>query len=134
MYQRLLVPCGVTPHVQQVQLTEAIIELVKAGLGVAVLAWWAVEPAVRSGALRAVAGDPQGMPPDVERRDAQGHGARPSRQGLHSAGRRTSPVHVSDTRVTLGLARGRRTAVRAQRRLVGDGTSRNFLRFGVFVR
>ena len=54
VYQRLLVPCGVTPHVQQVQITEAIIELVKAGMGVAVLAWWAVEPAVRSGALRAV--------------------------------------------------------------------------------
>ncbi len=36
------------------QITEAIIELVKAGMGVAVLAWWAVEPAVRSGALRAV--------------------------------------------------------------------------------
>jgi len=54
VYQRLLVPCGVTPQVQQVQITEAIIELVKAGMGVAVLAWWAVEPAVRSGALRAV--------------------------------------------------------------------------------
>ena len=38
VYQRLLAPCGVTAQVQQVQITEAIIELVKAGMGVAVLA------------------------------------------------------------------------------------------------
>jgi LysR family transcriptional regulator for metE and metH len=50
IYQRVLVPAGVTPAAfQQVQLTEAIIELVKAGLGVAVLARWAVEPSIRNG-------------------------------------------------------------------------------------
>ena len=55
VYQRVLVAAGVTPKaVQHVQLTEAIIELVKAGLGVAVLARWAVEPYVRSGAIRAI--------------------------------------------------------------------------------
>ena len=53
-YQRYLVPAGVTPVVQQVQLTEALIELVKAGLGVAALARWAVSPVVRAGAVRAV--------------------------------------------------------------------------------
>ena len=54
VYQRLLVPAGVTPAVQQVQITEAMIELVKAGLGVAVLARWAVDPYVKAGALRAL--------------------------------------------------------------------------------
>jgi LysR family transcriptional regulator for metE and metH len=55
VYQRILVPSGITPAaVQQVQLTEAMIELVKAGLGVAVLAWWAVEPFVRAGAVSAL--------------------------------------------------------------------------------
>jgi LysR family transcriptional regulator, regulator for metE and metH len=55
VYQRILVPAGITPAgMQQVQLTEAMIELVKAGLGVAVLAWWAVEPYVRAGAIRAL--------------------------------------------------------------------------------
>jgi LysR family transcriptional regulator for metE and metH len=55
VYQRILVPSGITPAaMQQVQLTEAMIELVKAGLGVAVLAWWAVEPSVRAGTIRAL--------------------------------------------------------------------------------
>ena len=55
VYQRVLVDAGVTPKgLQQVQLTEAIIELVKADLGVAVMARWAVEPHVRSGSIRAI--------------------------------------------------------------------------------
>jgi LysR family transcriptional regulator, regulator for metE and metH len=41
----------VPARIDEVQLTEAIIELVKAGLGVAALARWAVEPVVKSGAL-----------------------------------------------------------------------------------
>lgn len=47
---------GVTPAaVQPVQITEALIELVRAGLGVAVLARWAVQPHVEAGrGLRAV--------------------------------------------------------------------------------
>jgi LysR family transcriptional regulator for metE and metH len=54
MLQRFLGPAGVTPKaLQQVQLSEAIIELVKAGLGVAAMARWAVEPYLRAGALRA---------------------------------------------------------------------------------
>src|SRR5439155_1569185 len=40
--------------IQQVSLTEAIIELVKAGLGVSALARWAVQPYVDAGALSAV--------------------------------------------------------------------------------
>ena len=51
--QQVLAPAGVMPRaVQQVQLSEAIIELVKAGLGVAAMARWAVEPSVRAGAIR----------------------------------------------------------------------------------
>lgn len=55
VYQRLLLPGGHAPaKLLQVQLTEAIIEMAKAGLGLGVLARWAVEPEIRSGALRAV--------------------------------------------------------------------------------
>ena len=55
MYKRIVARSGVTPRcVQQLQLTEAIIELVKAGLGVAILSEWAVAPHLRSRALRAV--------------------------------------------------------------------------------
>jgi len=51
--QQVLAPAGVMPKaIQQVQLSEAIVELVKAGLGVAAMARWAVEPSVRAGALR----------------------------------------------------------------------------------
>lgn len=53
--QRVLAPAGVVPaSLQQVQLTEAIIELVKAGLGVAVMARWAVRPYVEAGSLCAL--------------------------------------------------------------------------------
>jgi LysR family transcriptional regulator for metE and metH len=54
VYQRLLLPAGVTPaDLMQVQLTEAIIEMAKGGLGLGVLARWAVEPEVRAGRLQA---------------------------------------------------------------------------------
>jgi LysR family transcriptional regulator for metE and metH len=51
----ILEPAGIEPaRITRIQLTEAIIELVAAGLGVAVLAKWAVLPAVRSGAVQTV--------------------------------------------------------------------------------
>jgi LysR family transcriptional regulator for metE and metH len=54
-YRRYLAPSRIAPaRFQQVQLTEAVIELVKAGLGVSVLARWAVAPALAAGAIRAV--------------------------------------------------------------------------------
>jgi LysR family transcriptional regulator, regulator for metE and metH len=50
--QEVLLPNGVTPaRIEEVQLTEAITELVKAGLGVAALARWAVQPLVDAGAI-----------------------------------------------------------------------------------
>ena len=45
VFQRLLTPAGIVPRrLQQVQLTEAILELVRAGMGVSVMARWAVQP------------------------------------------------------------------------------------------
>jgi LysR family transcriptional regulator for metE and metH len=54
-FRYILGPAGVEPaRVSEVPLTEAIIELVKAGLGVGVVARWAVDPAVKAGQLTAV--------------------------------------------------------------------------------
>ncbi|MGE3273764.1 MAG: LysR substrate-binding domain-containing protein [Vicinamibacterales bacterium] len=54
-FSRILTPAGVEPaRVSQVPLTEAILELVKAGLGVGVMARWAVAPAIKSGAVAAI--------------------------------------------------------------------------------
>ena len=50
--QDVLLPAGVVPaRVEEVQLTEAIFELVKAGLGVTILARWAVQPLVDAGVV-----------------------------------------------------------------------------------
>src|SRR5262249_19141318 len=50
--QEVLLPAGVVPaRIEEVLLTEAITELVKAGLGVAVLAPWAVRPLLDAGAI-----------------------------------------------------------------------------------
>jgi LysR family transcriptional regulator for metE and metH len=55
IFRQVLLPAGVSPkHVSRVELTEAIIEMVKAGLGIAVMAEWAVAPHVESGALKAL--------------------------------------------------------------------------------
>jgi LysR family transcriptional regulator for metE and metH len=55
LFNEVLDPAGVVPRrVSRVELTEAILELVRAGLGVAMLARWAVAPYVRSGELAAV--------------------------------------------------------------------------------
>ena len=52
VFQRFFTPAGVMPaRVLQVELTEAILELVRARHGVAVLAAWAVRPEVDAGRL-----------------------------------------------------------------------------------
>lgn len=52
---QFLNPAGVTPRrVREVALTEAIVSLVKGGMGVAVLANWAVAPEIASGEVRGV--------------------------------------------------------------------------------
>jgi LysR family transcriptional regulator, regulator for metE and metH len=55
LFQVVLNPAGVRPaRVTSIQITEGILELVKAGHGIAVLARWAVAPHLESGALKAV--------------------------------------------------------------------------------
>lgn len=54
LFRLLLKPAGVQPaRLSQVQLTEAIIEMVKAGLGISVMARWAVNESLKSGRLLA---------------------------------------------------------------------------------
>jgi LysR family transcriptional regulator for metE and metH len=60
--QNVLIPAGALPaRIEEVQLTEAITELVKAGLGVAILARWAVQPLVDAGVLVARSLPARGM-------------------------------------------------------------------------
>lgn len=54
LFRLLLNPAGVTPkRVSQMMLTEAIIEMVKAGLGISVLARWAVAEQIAAGKIAA---------------------------------------------------------------------------------
>lgn len=58
----VLGPAGIEPaHVSQLRLTEAVVESVKAGLGVAIMARWAVEPHLRDGSLAGVRVTPEGL-------------------------------------------------------------------------
>jgi LysR family transcriptional regulator for metE and metH len=55
VYQRLLAPAGIVPaRVLRVRLTEAIVEMAKAGMGIGVLSAWAVAPHVAAGTVAAV--------------------------------------------------------------------------------
>jgi DNA-binding transcriptional LysR family regulator len=54
LFEKILRPSGVMPaRVSEVPLTEAIIEMVKAGLGISALAGWAVEEQIRAGKIAA---------------------------------------------------------------------------------
>src|SRR6185503_2747573 len=62
LLNEILRPAGVRPAgLSRVELTEAIIELVKAGLGISVMARWAVAPHARAGTLRAIPLGPSGF-------------------------------------------------------------------------
>jgi LysR family transcriptional regulator, regulator for metE and metH len=76
--QQVLVPAGVVPaRIEEVRLTEAIIELVKANLGVSALARWAVQPFLDAGTVVSLPIPPRGlqrhwaavMPKDLARVD-----------------------------------------------------------------
>jgi len=52
LFEKILRPAGVTPaRVSTVPLTEAIIEMVKAGLGISALAQWAVKAQISTGKI-----------------------------------------------------------------------------------
>lgn len=55
LLERVLRPAGVVPaQISRVPFTEAIVELVKAGLGLTAIARWAIAPALEAGTLVAV--------------------------------------------------------------------------------
>ncbi|WP_409440143.1 LysR family transcriptional regulator [Psychromonas sp. GE-S-Ul-11] len=54
-YERFIRPSGVIPHqVEVVEMTDAIIELISAGLGVSILSKWAVNAAIESQRISSV--------------------------------------------------------------------------------
>lgn len=54
-FRQVFAPAGISPkRVSNVQLTEAIVEMVKAGVGVGILSRWTIAPQLESGALSAL--------------------------------------------------------------------------------
>jgi LysR family transcriptional regulator for metE and metH len=54
-FRRVLAPAGVTPkRITRIELTEGIVEMARANLGIAVMARWAIEPAMKAGGICAV--------------------------------------------------------------------------------
>jgi LysR family transcriptional regulator for metE and metH len=54
-YNKFLAPAGIVPkQITYIQLTEGMIEMAKAGLGIAVLAHWAVDPEIKRKTVKAV--------------------------------------------------------------------------------
>ena len=55
LFKKVLSPAGIAPkQVSKVQLTEALIEMIKAGVGIGVMARWAVAPQIEAGSVRVV--------------------------------------------------------------------------------
>jgi LysR family transcriptional regulator for metE and metH len=90
---KFLNPAGVVPRrIREVMLTEAILELVKAGMGVAVLARWAVAPQLTSAELRAVRLTRDGFYRDWSIARLKPHASRSSSETQHT-GVRTPRIH-----------------------------------------
>jgi LysR family transcriptional regulator for metE and metH len=54
-FRRILVPAGITPkRVSSVRLTEAIVEMVRAGLGISILSKWSIAHQLEGGAVQGV--------------------------------------------------------------------------------
>lgn len=61
-FRRVLDPAGVEPaRVSHLMLTEAILEMVKANLGVTIIAKWSVLPSIEAGTVRALSLGPRGV-------------------------------------------------------------------------
>jgi LysR family transcriptional regulator, regulator for metE and metH len=76
--RQILKPAGLRPaRVRFVQLTEAILEMVKAGLGVTVMPKWSVRSALEDGELRAVRITRGGMHRDWAAATLEGSGEPP---------------------------------------------------------
>lgn len=55
LFKKVLGPAGISPRkVSKVQLTEALLEMIRAGVGIGVMARWAVAPQIEAGRVRAV--------------------------------------------------------------------------------
>ena len=62
VFQKYFVTGSIEPkNIQAVQLTEAMIELAKANLGIAILTRWSVEPEVRAGRVVALSLGREGL-------------------------------------------------------------------------
>jgi LysR family transcriptional regulator for metE and metH len=62
VFQRVLRPAGVTPaRVSAIPLTEAIIQTVRAGIGISVIARWLATPEVEAGQIQAIRVTPRGL-------------------------------------------------------------------------
>jgi LysR family transcriptional regulator for metE and metH len=62
VYRRVLAPAGVSPRqVTPIQLTEAMIELVKSSMGVGILARWAIQRELDAGVVAAASLGPDGI-------------------------------------------------------------------------
>ena len=91
--QKILRPAGLTPRrVSFVMLTEAMLEMVKARLGVSVMQTWAIEPALAAGDVVAVPITASGHPAAMERGDAESRRPRAARRGIRRLARRPRPA------------------------------------------
>lgn len=55
VFKKVLGPAGITPRqVSKVQLTEALLEMIRAGVGIGVMAKWAVAPQLDAGTVSAI--------------------------------------------------------------------------------